>query len=150
MSQAVRTTRHTTGLRRDDLLVAVTALLGAMLALPLATSSSNGPEVAATLAVAATCMLAGQRWALGLVTVTSVVMLPALAIGAFSAELPLYPGRLVAFVALLMLVPGLVRFRAATGALVTLAGFAHPRSRIRRVQATMVALGAVVITLLLV
>jgi hypothetical protein len=150
MAEAAPATRHSTRPRRDELLVGVTALLGAMLALPLATSSSNGPEVAATLAVAATCMLAGQRWARGLVALTSILMLPTLALAAFSSELPLYPARLVAFVALLMLVPALVRIRAAAASLVTLAGLAHTRSRIRRVQAAVVALGVVVLALLLV
>lgn len=150
MAEVERSARHTRLLarrRRDDLVVAVTALVGSMLALPLATSSWNGPEVAATLAVAATCMLAGQRWAIALVAFSELLLVPTLAVGAFSGGLELFPGRIVAFAALLMLVPGLVQMRRASAALVLLAGIPRTQHRVRRVHAAVIALGAVVIAL---
>ncbi len=150
MAEAVRSTRHTQALtrrRRDDLFVGVTALLGSMLALPLATSNWNGPEVAATLAVAATCMLAGQRWAIALVAFSELLLAPTLVVGAFSGGLALFPGRIVAFAALLMLVPGLLQMRRAAAALVLLIGIKRTQHRVRRVHAAVIALGAVVIAL---
>lgn len=150
MAEALRSTRHTralTRLRRDDLVVGVTALLGSMLALPLSSSNWSGPEVAATLAIAATCMLAGQRWAIALVAFGELLLVPTLAVGAFSGGLELFPGRIVAFAALLMLVPGLLRLRRAAAALVLLAGIERTRHRVRRVHAALIALGAVVIAL---
>lgn len=150
MVDAVRSTRRTRALtrrRRDDLFVGVTALLGSMLALPLTNSNWNGPEVAATLAVAATCLLSGQRWAIALIAFSELLLAPTLVVGAFSGALALYPGRLVAFAALLMLVPGLCQMRRAASALVLLIGIERTQHRVRRMHAAVIALGAVVIAL---
>lgn len=57
--------------RRADLIVGGAAALSAALALPFTTS----PEAAAVLAVAATALLAGQRWALGVVVVAELALL---------------------------------------------------------------------------
>jgi hypothetical protein len=62
--------------RRDDVWVATTALVAAMLALPFAQSSWHGPEVAAVLAVAATALLAGQRWAVAVIVVAELMLMP--------------------------------------------------------------------------
>src|ERR1700684_1448424 len=69
--------------RREDLWVGTTALIAAMLALPFAQTSWHGPEVAASLAVAATAMLAGQRWAIGFVAIAELLLAPKLAMDAY-------------------------------------------------------------------
>ena len=54
-----------------------------MLALPLAPSSWHGPEVASVLAVSATALLAGQRWAIALVVLAQLLVLPTVGPRAF-------------------------------------------------------------------
>src|ERR1700761_8262848 len=72
-----RTSRHRVAqsrLRRDDVWIGATALIAAMLALPFAQTSSHGPEVAAVLAVSATALLAGQRWAVALIVIAELLL----------------------------------------------------------------------------
>ncbi|MCX5746561.1 MAG: hypothetical protein NT062_29135, partial [Proteobacteria bacterium] len=64
--------------RKSDTWVAVTALTAAVLALPFAQSSWHGAEAAAVLAVSATAMLAGQRWAIALVVLAEIMLVPSL------------------------------------------------------------------------
>jgi hypothetical protein len=133
--------------RRDDLAIGVTALIAAMLALPLAPSSWNGPEVAATLAVAATCLLAGQRWAIALIAFAELLLAPTLAVATFHGGLALWPGRICALVGLLAIVPGLLRLRRAAAALVLLTGLERTNRTCRRVLAGIVAIAAISISL---
>ena len=55
---------------------ALTGLAAAMFALPLAQSSWHGPEVASTLAVSAVALLAGQRWAIAVIVIAELFLLP--------------------------------------------------------------------------
>ena len=121
-----------------------------MLALPLAQSSWHGSEVAAVLAVAATAMLAGQRWAIAVVAIAELLLAPTLAVAAFSGGLALWPGRIVALVALAATVPGLLQLRRASAALVLVTGTRRTRETCRRFHIALVVLGmiAVVIPLL--
>ena len=64
-------------LLRVNQVIAVTSLGAAFCAMPLA-RTMHGPEAAATLAVAAMALMAGQRWALGLVVVAELLLLSAL------------------------------------------------------------------------
>src|SRR5690349_7672514 len=62
--------------RRNDAWLAWSGMLVALLALPLAQNSWHGPEVAAVLAVSATALFAGQRWAIALIVIADVLLLP--------------------------------------------------------------------------
>ena len=121
--------------------IASTALLGAMLALPLAQNSWNGPEVAAVLVVSATAMLAGQRWAIALVVLAELLLVPTVVPRAFvlGAELPV---RTVALVSVASLVPGLLAMRRAAAAMVLVTGRPRTQLTCRRYHHGLVA-GAV-------
>lgn len=127
--------------RRDDLWVGVTALIAALVALPLAQSTWHGPEVSAVLAVAATAMLAGQRWAIAIVVLAQLLLAPTLAQRAVSAGLDLWPGRIAALVAMMASVPGLLAMRRAAAALVLVTGQRRTRATCRRFQHALVAVG---------
>jgi hypothetical protein len=124
--------------RREDLWVGGTALVAGLIALPLATSSWHGPEVAATLAVAATALLAGQRWAIGIIVLAELLLLPTAWPRAFIEHGPL-PGRIAALVALGLAVPGVLALRRAAAALVLLLGRPRTQRTCRRVQRAMIA-----------
>jgi len=118
-----------------------------MLALPLAPSNWNGPEVAATLAVAATCLLAGQRWAIALVAFSELLLAPTLAVAAFHGGLDLWPGRICALLGLLATVPGLLVLRRAAAALVLITGLERTNKTCRRVHASIVAVAVIALVL---
>src|SRR5258706_12196184 len=103
--------------RRDDVWIGVTATIAAMLALPLSQSAWNGPEVAAVLAVAATALLAGQRWAIAVIAIAELMLAPTVAVHAFSGGLALWPGRIFALVAFLATLAGFVHLRRPAAAL---------------------------------
>ena len=71
---------------RADLWISLTALVAAMLALPLARNSWHGPEVASVLAVAATALLARQRWAIALVVIAELMLAPTVVPRAFASN----------------------------------------------------------------
>jgi hypothetical protein len=120
--------------RNDDLWIGITALVAAMLALPLAQSSWHGPEVAATLAVSAVALLSGQRWAIALVFIAQVLLLPTICPRAFFGGVELWPARIAALGAVLMVVPGLLNARRAAAAMLLVAGLQHTRLTARRVH----------------
>lgn len=101
-----------------------------MLALPFAQNSWNGPEVAAVLALSATAMLAGQRWAIALVVIAELMLVPTIVPRAFSGG-ELWVGA-VSFVSIAMLVPGLLATRRAAAALVLLSGWRRTQRTCRR------------------
>ena len=123
-------------------MIGLTALVGSMLALPLAPSSWHGPEVAAVLAVAATALLAGQRWAIAVIALAELLLAPTLAVQAFSGGLALWPGRIMSLVALGATVPGLLALRRAAAALVLVTGRRRTRQTCRRFHAALVIFGA--------
>ncbi len=129
--------------RRGDVWVAATALVGAMLALPLAQSSWHGPEVASVLAVSATAMLARQRWAIAVIAIGELLLAPSLATAAFTGGFALWPGRIAALIALLAIVPGLLSLRRAAAALVLLTGTRRTRETCQRFHLALVAVGVV-------
>lgn len=130
-------------LRRDDKWIGFTALVAAMFALPLAQSSWHGPEMAAALAVSATALLAGQRWAIAAVAIAELLLAPTVASGAFLGGLALWPGRVAALCALVAIVPGLLASRRAAAALVLVSGWPRTSSTCRRFHVALVGLGAV-------
>jgi hypothetical protein len=146
VGSAPRIERHETARlrrRRDDVWVALTALAAAMLALPLAQSSWHGPEAAAVLAVAATSMLAGQRWAIAVVVIAELVLVPTVCPRAFASTGELAP-HLAAIGSLVMIVPGILAMRRAAAALVLITGLQRSSRLVRRLHAAMVFAGAVV------
>lgn len=149
MTAAAATTseRHAISLarrRRSDLWIATTALASALIALPLAQSSWHGSEVAAVLAISATALLAGQRWAIALVALAELLLAPTLAVHAlalFDHSIALWPGRICALAALALTVPGLLARRRAAAALVLLTGWRRTPRACRRIDAALVAAG---------
>src|SRR6476620_7701709 len=92
--------------KRSDLWIGSTALIASLLALPLAQSSWHGPEVASVLAVAATALLAGQRWAIGLIVTAQLFLVPTVWPRAFLEYTDL-TSSIVALVTLASMVPGI-------------------------------------------
>ncbi len=122
--------------RRDELWIALSALTAAMLALPFAQNSWNGPEVASVLAVAATAMLAGQRWAIALVVIAELLLVPTVVPRAFAGG-DLSTG-ILHLLSVAMLVPGLLAMRRAAAALVLLTGWRRTQRTCRRFQLALV------------
>jgi hypothetical protein len=133
--------------RRDDVWLGVTGLAAAMAALPLAQSSWHGPEVASTLAVSAVALLAGQRWAIALVLVAELMLLPTIWPRAFLGGVELWPGRIAAMASLVMIVPGLLSARRAAAAMVLVTGWRRTQQTCRRVQIAFAVLGLLAVLL---
>jgi len=110
--------------------LALSGLVSAGLALPLAPSAWHGPEVAAILAIAATAQFAGHRWAIAVIVLSELLLLPTVWPRAFlEGDLG---SRISALITLGAMVPGLLAMRRAAAALVVLTGQRHPR-QMRRV-----------------
>jgi hypothetical protein len=131
--------------KRSDLWIGSTALVASVLALPLAQSSWHGPEVASVLAVAAVAMLAGQRWAIAIVVLAELLLVPTLAVRGFCPGLDLWPGRIAALVAMMTSVPGLLSMRRAAAALVLVTGRRRTRQTCRRFHTALIAVGALAV-----
>jgi hypothetical protein len=133
---------------RADLAIALSALVAAMFALPLAQNIWHGPEVAATLAVAATAMLAGQRWAIALVVLAEMMLLPTIvptALFGTSATSIFGVGALAqitAWLAIAGCVPGLLAMRRGAAAMVVVTGWRRTRRSVRGTAFGLVACGA--------
>lgn len=126
--------------RRDDVWVATTALVAAMLALPFAQSSWHGPEVAAVLAVAATALLAGQRWAVAVIVIAELMLMPTVWPRAFLGDGVLL-ARLAALATLFATVPGVLSMKRAAAALVMITNRPRTRQIVRRVHVGLVLSG---------
>lgn len=133
---------------RADLVIALSALGAAMLALPLAQNIWHGPEVAATLAVAATAMLAGQRWAIALVVLAEMMLAPTIVpralfpatsgsvfgLGAFA--------QIAGWAAMLAMLPGLLAMRRGAAAMVLVTGWRRTKRSVRGTAMGLIACGA--------
>lgn len=134
--------------RRADLAIALTALVASMLALPLSQNIWHGPEVAATLAVAATAMLAGQRWAIALVVLAEMMLLPTIVPTAvFGTSAPSIFGlgalaQITAWVAIAGVLPGLLAMRRAAASMVVITGWRRTKHSVRGTAFGLVAAGA--------
>ncbi len=130
---------------RQDTWLAVTGLVTSMLALPLAQSAWHGPEVAAVLAVAAVALLAGQRWAIAVLVIAELFLVPTVWPRAFlGGDLT---SRLVALATLAAIVPGLVAMRRAAAVLVVITGRRRTAPMHRRFHTGLVAMTALAILL---
>src|SRR5689334_1463176 len=132
--------------RRGDIWVGFTGLTAAMLALPRAPSSWHGPEVSAVLAVAATALLAGHRWAIAVVVLAELLLVPTVWPRAFLPAHDLLP-RVAALGSLIAIVPGLLARRRAAAALVLVSGRRLTSRTCRRFHAGIVVLGAIATSL---
>jgi hypothetical protein len=128
--------------RRDDVWIATAAMVASMLALPFARNSWHGPEVAAVLAVSATALLAGQRWAIALIVLTELLLMPTLWPRAFVGDGDLVT-RVAALGSLLAIVPGLLATRRAAAALVLVLGQRRTRVACRRLHKALIAVGVI-------
>jgi hypothetical protein len=118
--------------------LAGTAIIAAMLALPLAQSTWHGPEVAAVLAVSSTALFAGQRWAIALIVIAELFLLPTVWPRAFlEGDLG---SRCVALVTLAAMVPGVLAMRRAAAVLVVMTGLRRTRQMCRRVHLVLMAI----------
>jgi hypothetical protein len=128
--------------RRDDLWIGASALVAAMLSLPIAQSSWHGAEVAAVLAIAATAMLAGQRWAIAVVIVAELLLVPTVWPRVFLGDMALLL-RVTALISLAALVPGILAMRRGAAALVLVSGRPRTQRICRRFQLALVATGLI-------
>jgi hypothetical protein len=144
----IRARRETARLRRrrDDLWIACTALVAALLALPSAQGSWHGPEVSSVLAISATAMLAGQRWAIAVVVIAQLLLLPTMWPRALLADADALT-RVVALGSLIAMVPGVLAMRRAAAALVLVTGWERTSRTCRRCHLALLAMGLVVSTL---
>jgi len=130
--------------RRDSWLAA-TAMFTALLALPLAQNAWHGPEVAAILAIAATAQFAGHRWAIAVIVLAELLLLPTVWPRAFvDGDLE---SRISALITLVAMVPGLLAMRRAAAALVVLTGQRHPRQMRRWLHAGLLVSCAIAIAI---
>ena len=139
-ARRVRGRRTSARLRRQrkDTWLAIAGMIGGMLALPLAQSTWHGPEVAAVLAVSATALFAGQRWAIALIVIADLFLLPTVWPRAFlGGDLA---SRIAALVTLAAIVPGLVEMRRAAAVLVVMTGRPRTQQMCRRVHAGLIAI----------
>ena len=132
--------------RRSDAWIATTALVAGMAALPLAQSTWHGPEVAATLAVAAVAMLAGQRWAIAIIVVAQLLLLPTIWPRAFLGHADLV-SRLPALISVFAVVPGILAMKRAAAALVMVTGVPRTRFAHRGLQLALTVGGVVAVLL---
>lgn len=124
-------------MHRKDAWLACEALMVALLVLPLGQSTWHGPEVAAVMAIAATSLFAGQRWAISVIVIAEVCLLPTVWPRAFlEGDLD---SRLVALVTLGAMVPGLLAMRRAAAVLVLVTCEQRTRLKCRRVHVAMMA-----------
>jgi len=129
---AFRLHRH-----RNDAWLAWAGLIAGLLALPLAQNTWHGPEVAAVLAVSATALFAGQRWAIALIVIADLFLLPTVWPRAFlGGDLE---SRCIALVTLAAIVPGVLAMRRAAAVLVVMTGTRRTQQMRRRVHAVLVA-----------
>lgn len=132
---------------RQDTWLAVSGLVTSMLALPLAQSTWHGPEVAAVLAVAAVALLAGQRWAIAVLVIAELFLVPTVWPRAFFPGADDLTSRLVALATLVAMAPGLVAMRRAASVLIVISGQRRTARMHRRFHAGLVAMAALAIVL---
>src|SRR5688500_15129487 len=122
--------------RRQEVFVAVTGLVAALIALPLS-PSSHSPEVSSVLAVSAVALLAGHRWAIGLVVLAELLLLPGLW-PRLLVQPPDIPARIAILAACLSVVPGVLALRRASATLVEITGMRRTRRMCRAASIGMV------------
>jgi hypothetical protein len=125
--------------RPRDIWLVLTGLLGAGLALPLAQSTWHGPEVAAILAVAAIALLAGQRWAIAVIVLAEICLLPTVLPRAVHG--PGWLPRLISIATVVAIVPGVRAMPHAAVALVAMTGRTLTERMYRCARAALLVIG---------
>jgi len=128
--------------RRSDLWIAISALAAALLSLPLAQSSWHGPEVSSVLAIAAVAMFAGQRWAIAVIVIAELLLVPTVWPRAFLGGADTFT-RIAALGSLIAIVPGVLAMRRGAAALVLVTGWQRTGRACRRAHLILVMLGAI-------
>jgi hypothetical protein len=126
------------GAPRDGWLV-LAGLVTAGLALPLAQGAWHGPEVAAILAVAAVSRLAGQHWAVAVIVLADLLLLPTV-----WPRAVLGPGgvpRLIALATLVAIIPGVCAVPRAATVLTAMLGRTGTERAYRCAHLGLLALG---------
>lgn len=121
-------------LRRSDQIIGVSSLMGAAAAMPLAAS----PEAAAVLAVAAIALLAGERWAIGLVIVAELVLLGALL--PFLLKQPAGLSTTVGWLSVAAAFPAMAATKRGAAALALISGVRRTRTTCRLFHLAILAL----------
>lgn len=94
------------------------------------------------LAIAATAMFAGQRWAIAVVVIAELLLVPTVWPRAFLGTADL-AAQLAAFGSLIAMVPGVLAMRRAAAALVLITGWRRTSQTCRRFHAAFVVLGLI-------
>lgn len=128
---------------QKDAWLAWTGLIGGLLALPLAQSTWHGPEVAAVLTVSATALFAGQRWAIAVIVIADLFLLPTVWPRTFLEGD--FASRFVALMTLAAIVPGVLAMRRAAAVLVLMTGQRRTQKTCRRVHTGLVAVGVLAV-----
>jgi hypothetical protein len=119
--------------------LALSGLVSAGLALPLAPSAWHGPEVAAILAVAAIALLAGQRWGVAVIVLAELCLLPTVwpraVLGTGGSP------RLIAAATLTAIIPGMLAMPRAAVALAAMTGHGQTERMCRCTQVGLLAIG---------
>jgi hypothetical protein len=112
-----------------DLAIGLLGLLAALAVLPLPTVGVT-PEVAATLAVGAVALLAGQRWGLAVVVLADIAQIGALWPRAFLHDPPSTMAQIGVAIGLAGALPGLISLGRAVPELAELVlGHSSPRGQ---------------------
>jgi hypothetical protein len=121
-------------IRRADRIIGTSSLAAAALALPIGSAS---PEAASVLAVAAMALLAGQRWALGVVIVAELALIAALWPAALG---PAGWSSAAAWVGLAAALPGIIAMKRGAAALALLAVERRTRATCRVIHGLLLML----------
>ncbi len=135
--RAARAQHH----RRRDLLLGASGLVGGLIALPLAPHGGS-PEVTAALAVAAVAVLAGHRWAIGLVVIGALLAWPGL-ITRIASTHGEHGEPMAAGMAAVVMVPALLSVRRAAALMLASLGLERGRLRVRVAQVAVLSSGLV-------
>jgi hypothetical protein len=123
--------------------LALSGLISAGLALPLAPGAWHGPEMAAILAVAAIALLAGQRWAVAVIVLAQLCLLPTVwpraVLGTGGSP------RLIALATLLAIIPGVLAMPRAAVALAVMTGHSQTERICRCTHAGLLTLGVLAV-----
>jgi hypothetical protein len=125
--------------------LALSGLVSAGLALPLAPSAWHGPEVAAILAVAAIALLAGQRWAVAVIVLAELCLLPTVwpraVLGTGGSP------RLIALATITAIIPGVLAMPRAAIALAAMTGHGQTERMCRYTHVGLLAIGVFAVLL---
>ena len=116
-------------------------MLAAFAMLPLAAHGGSA-EITSALAVACVAVLAGHGWALPMVVVADVLLLPD-QLARIAASSGHGVEAAACGLAVLLMVPGLLAIRRAAAGIVAAMGLERRRSRVRIAQLAVIVSGAV-------